>query len=70
MEWSREDILDHIKGSGLFASFKLNRLFNIIDDPFNRIRDRSNSRVELIGQSTPDIQATDQKPLIIQVTGV
>jgi hypothetical protein len=49
VEWSREDILDHIKGSGLFASFKLNRLSSIVDDLFNRIRDRSSSRVKLIG---------------------
>jgi hypothetical protein len=55
VEWSREDILDHIKGSGLFAFFKLNRLSDIVDDLFNRIRDRSSSRVELIGQNTPDI---------------
>jgi hypothetical protein len=54
VEWSREDILEHIKGSGLFASFKLNRLSNIIDDPFDRIRDQSNSRVELINQSMPN----------------
>ena len=47
VEWSREDILEHIKGSGLFASFKLNRLSGIVDDPFDRIRDRSSSRVEL-----------------------
>jgi hypothetical protein len=59
VEWSREDILDHIKGSGLFASFKLNRLSSIVDDLFDRIRDRSSSRVELTGQNAPDIQATD-----------
>jgi hypothetical protein len=48
VEWSREDILEYIKGSGLFASFKLNRLSSIVDDLFDRIRDQSSSRVKLI----------------------
>jgi hypothetical protein len=47
--------MDHIKGSGLFASFKLNRLSSIIDDLFNRIRDYNSSRVELTSQNTPNI---------------
>ena len=68
VEWSREDILEHIKGSGLFASFKLNRLSGIVDDPFDRIRDRSSSRVELTNQSMPDTQVTDQNTPDTQVT--
>jgi hypothetical protein len=54
VEWSREDILEHIKGSGLFASFKLNRLSGIVDDLFNRIQDQSSSKVKLTNQSIPN----------------
>jgi hypothetical protein len=35
VEWSREDILEHIKGSRLFTSFKLNKLSGIVNDLFN-----------------------------------
>ena len=34
-EWTKEQILDYIKTSGLFTSFKLNRISGLIDDLFN-----------------------------------
>jgi hypothetical protein len=35
MEWTKEQILDHIKTSELFTSFKLNRISSLINDLFN-----------------------------------
>ena len=35
MEWTKEQILDYIRTSKLFALFKLNRISGLIDDPFN-----------------------------------
>jgi len=35
MEWTKEQILDYIKTSKLFTSFKLNRISGLIDDLFN-----------------------------------
>jgi len=35
MEWTKEEILDHIKTGRLFASFKLNRISSFIDNLFN-----------------------------------
>jgi hypothetical protein len=60
-EWTKEQILDHIKTNDLFASFKLNRISGLIADPFDRIRptDPSGFRIDLIGQNTPHSQVTD-----------
>ena len=35
MEQTKEQILDYIKTNNLFASFKLNKISNFIDDLFN-----------------------------------
>jgi hypothetical protein len=61
MEWTKEQILDHIKTSRLFASFKLNRISSLIADPFNQIRptDLSGFGINLTDQSTPNPQVTD-----------
>ena len=60
-EWSKEEILDYIKASGPFASFKLNRISSLIADPFNQIRsiDQSGFEVKPTGQSTTNAQVTD-----------
>ena len=34
-EWTKEQILDHIKTNGLFASFKLNRISSLIPNILN-----------------------------------
>ena len=38
MEWTKKQILDYIRISGLFAYFKLNKIFGLIPNPFNQIR--------------------------------
>ena len=55
-EWTKEEILDYIKTSGLFTSFKLNKISGLIADPFNQIRpiDPSGFRINLTGQSIPN----------------
>ena len=49
MEWTKEQILDHIKTNRLFASFKLNRIFGLIPNILNQIRpiDLSSLRINL-----------------------
>jgi hypothetical protein len=37
MEWTKEQILDYIKTSNLFAFFKLNRISGLIANLFNQI---------------------------------
>ena len=37
MEWIKEQILNYIKFSDLFTSFKLNRIFSFISNLFNQI---------------------------------
>ena len=61
-EWSKEEILEHIRTSRLFSSFKLNRISGLVTDLLNQIRarDQSSFGVELTGQSTPNVQVTDQ----------
>jgi hypothetical protein len=59
-EWTKEEILDHIRESGPFTSFKLNRISGIVAEVLDQIQDRSGFRIELIGQSTPEIQPLDQ----------
>ena len=50
-EQTKEEILDHIKTSGLFASFKLNRISSLIANLFNQIRitDPTSFRIDLTG---------------------
>jgi len=61
MEWTKEQILNYIRTSRLFASFKLNRISGLIDDLFNQIcpTDPSNFRINFMGQSIPSTQVTD-----------
>jgi len=56
MEWTKEKILDYIKTSRLFTSFKLNRISGLIANLFNQIHpiDLSGFRINLTGQSTPN----------------
>ena len=70
MEWTKEEILDHIKFNGLFASFKLNKISSLIPDPFNQIRpiDLSGFKINLTGQSTPSTQIMDRNTLVNQNT--
>ena len=70
MEWTKEQILDHIKTNNLFACFKLNRISSLIPDPFNQIcpTDPSAFRIDLTGQSTPSTQAMDYNTPINQNT--
>jgi len=51
MEWTKEEILDHIKTGRLFAFFKLNRISGLIANLFNQIRpiDPSGFRINLTG---------------------
>ena len=51
MEWTKEQILDYIRTSGLFTLFKLNRISSLIDNPFNQICfiDLSGFRINLMG---------------------
>jgi hypothetical protein len=37
MKWTKEEILDHIKESGPFASFKLNRISSIVANTLDQI---------------------------------
>ena len=68
MEWTKEQILDHIKTSGLFACFKLNRIFGLIPDPFNQIHptDPRGFGIDFMGQSTPSTQVTDHNTPVNQ----
>jgi hypothetical protein len=38
-EWTKEEILDHIRESGPFISFKLNRISGIVAEALDQIRD-------------------------------
>jgi hypothetical protein len=79
-EWSKEEIQEHIKASGLFSSFKLNRISGLIADPLNEVQatDQSGFGIDLTGQGTPEpqvtdrntpgTQGTDQNPPVTQVT--
>jgi hypothetical protein len=39
MEWTKEEILDYIKESKPFTSFKLNKIFKIVAEVLNQIQD-------------------------------
>jgi hypothetical protein len=62
VEWSEEEILEHIRAKGPFRSYKLNRISGVIANSLNhQIRDMdwSSFEAQLIGQSTLNVQATD-----------
>ena len=70
MEWTKEQILDHIRTNDLFACFKLNRISSLIPDLFNQIRpiDLRGFGIDLTGQSTPSNQVMDYNTPVNQNT--
>ena len=68
MEWTKEQILDHIRTNGLFACFKLNRISGLIPNLFNQICpiDLRGFKIDFMGQITPSIQVIDYNTPITQ----